>query len=699
MSSFFDHTAGRIKNLVTKKRNLFAGAHGLALAALEDVPPHTGDAADAGAPSGSSDRPSAGGVRDAKRMMRHRGNSLSHIFQGLKRSNSEANLQQAVHMHQQQPPPGSSGSRGAATGAATASSSHHHLSQNHSQHPDHHHDQNHHQQQHHGSVAGSQDGHGHGHGAGVMALSSPSDSLSKAERKSKYAKAPRIQDFDILKTINAGAFGRVYLVRKKKSDDLYALKVVKKSEIVAKNQKSHLIQERQIMASAVNAFVVSLIYAFQDRENAYMVMEYMIGGDLYALLEALGCFPEKMARQYIAEVVAAIEFMHHNNVIHRDLKPDNLLIGLDGHLKVSDFGLSHFGVVDKHLNRKRQAAGVGATPKQKKTPHRHNLGKHTPEGGSGGGGGGLNDTTLRNLSPLAGGGDMSTTLNMTALNATNSGGNGGNGNGNGGGGLGDTSALYASLHASSYPMDMKVSAAVPRGARGVSIVGTPDYLAPEIILGQEHNHAVDYWSLGVIAYELLVGLPPFNADTPEEIFKRIIKCDDIEWPEDMPPLARDFIEKLLNVKPEARLGARGAQEVKNHPWFAGIDWNHLRDQTPMFIPNPSSRDDVSYFAPRKPIDDFVPPVDDEVDADVDEDSTPGYWPSFTYKSVAHLAAINQQNIKQSQSRESLYLLTRRGSGQSGVSGPFPSGVNTRTNSPLPSPPSSRFSSRPTSPHF
>lgn len=152
---------------------------------------------------------------------------------------------------------------------------------------------------------------------------------------------PSIRDYEILKPISRGAYGVVYLARKRLTGELFAIKVLKKSDVISKNQVTHIKHERKIMIStATSAHVATLYFSFQSRDYLYLVMDYVPGGDVAALLKKVGCLSERWAKQYICELVLALDSLHRQHILHRDLKPDNLLIDRNGHLKLSDFGLS-----------------------------------------------------------------------------------------------------------------------------------------------------------------------------------------------------------------------------------------------------------------------------------------------------------------------------------------------------------------------
>eukprot|EP00475_Leptophrys_vorax_P017654 TRINITY_DN24259_c0_g1_i1.p1 TRINITY_DN24259_c0_g1~~TRINITY_DN24259_c0_g1_i1.p1 ORF type:complete len:291 (-),score=20.27 TRINITY_DN24259_c0_g1_i1:273-1085(-) len=153
---------------------------------------------------------------------------------------------------------------------------------------------------------------------------------------------------------------------------------------------------------------------------------------------------------------------------------------------------------------------------------------------------------------------------------------------------------------SSDPNASAAAAAAGGGRVPVQAVGTPDYLAPEILLGIAHGPAADWWSVGVLLYELLVGIPPFNAPTPQQIFDNILNRN-ITWPEvpdEMSYEAKDLIDRLLTFDESERLGAKGAQEIKAHPFFKNVNWDTLSLEQPPFVPKPDDPHDTSYFASR-----------------------------------------------------------------------------------------------------
>jgi serine/threonine protein kinase len=382
-----------------------------------------------------------------------------------------------------------------------------------------------------------------------------------------------VKDFQLVKPISKGAYGRVFLAQKSTTGDLYALKVMSKRDVRAKKQAGHIKSERNIAAHTACPYLVRFYYAFQTRINLYMVMEYLPGGDLASLLRALGRFDVDMARAYIAETVEALEYLHHAGVVHRDIKPDNLLLTAQGHLKLTDFGLSSYGLLPK--------APISALTASPSTP----IVARTGAAAAG-------YSSSADNSPVA---NRSYDLACTPPDAS----------------------------------AMPPPASAPQQPGAGDFVGTPDYLAPEVILGLGHSFTVDWWAVGVLVFEMLTGCPPFNADSAHAVFARILDgripwpgcsgerdgdCDagddgDAEEDEDddvdIPPEARDLIERLLDANPKKRLGAGGADELKSHAFFNGVDWDELLEHDGPFVPQLDTPDDTSYFEKRGNDDDNI----------------------------------------------------------------------------------------------
>ncbi|CAO3621657.1 unnamed protein product [Cunninghamella blakesleeana] len=168
------------------------------------------------------------------------------------------------------------------------------------------------------------------------------------KRSPVYVQKPSfgLNDFELLDTLGTGTFGRVYLTKFKTTNKFYAMKVLKKSEVVRLKQVEHLLSEKNILASIRFPFIVDLFCTFQDDVNLYMLLEYVVGGELFSHLRRAGRFTNDMTRFYASEIVLAIEYLHSKNIIYRDLKPENLLIDHQGHIKITDFGFAKT-VVDR----------------------------------------------------------------------------------------------------------------------------------------------------------------------------------------------------------------------------------------------------------------------------------------------------------------------------------------------------------------
>ena len=188
--------------------------------------------------------------------------------------------------------------------------------------------------------------------------------------------APTIDDFCILKPISRGAFGKVFLgTRRGQSRPVYAIKVMRKSEVVQKNMTAQVVAERNALAISRSPFCVNLFYCLQSADNVFLVMEYLVGGDLKSLLSVYGYFEEGMAIFYVAEIALALQYLHQRSIVHRDLKPDNVLLTATGHIKLTDFGLSKVGLRDRELQIQdliaQTPARARSTPASRLPPQVH----------------------------------------------------------------------------------------------------------------------------------------------------------------------------------------------------------------------------------------------------------------------------------------------------------------------------------------
>ena len=290
------------------------------------------------------------------------------------------------------------------------------------------------------------------------------------------------QDFEPLKLIGTGSFGKVLLVKYNSNNNLYAMKVLNKSQIKLKKQEENTKNERDLMVKLNNPFILSIKFAFQDESKLYIVSEFLQGGDLfYHLHHSTINLTEEVAKFYIIELILGLEFLHQNNVIFRDLKPENILLDSEGHIRISDFGLS------KILENSRDKA--------------------------------------------------------------------------------------------------------------YTLCGTLKYLAPEILKNKGYEKSVDWWSLGCIFYEMLMGHLPFKINgnvIDPEVFEEKIKFND-----NMNPLLIDLISQLLAVNPKKRIGYgdSDAKKIKEHQYFSDVDWNKYlnKEIEPPFIPKLDGDMDLRYF--------------------------------------------------------------------------------------------------------
>jgi serine/threonine kinase 38 len=277
-----------------------------------------------------------------------------------------------------------------------------------------------------------------------------------------------------------------------------------KDQMVVKNQVGHVRAERDILSEADNPWLVKLQYSFQDDHHLYLIMEYMPGGDLMALLMKEDILTEAATRVIAAESCLAIQSVHALGYVHRDLKPDNLLIDHFGHIKLTDLGLCKKTDVPDF--------GQGSTGVQ----------ADDVEGTSGG-----------------------------SSNTSNS----------------------AKTHRSR--------------AKLYSTVGTPDYIAPEVLSQRGYGKECDWWSLGVILFECVSGYPPFYADEPMQTCRKIVNWrQTFAFPDEAiktcSPECIDFIGKMVCDRSE-RLGENGIDDFKAHPWMEGLSWDTLRNDVGPYV--------------------------------------------------------------------------------------------------------------------
>jgi serine/threonine kinase 38 len=318
-----------------------------------------------------------------------------------------------------------------------------------------------------------------------------------------------IRNYESLAIIGRGAFGEVHVCRDKSNGEIVAIKKIKKEVLYIKNQVLHIRNEQILMSKVRSPWIVELKASFQEDDYLYLVMEFLPGGDLMNLLIKKDILTEDEARFYIAELILSIESIHKLDCIHRDIKPDNILIDKTGHIKLSDFGLAKISEKLFEQNNIKYS--------------NDNVNKHE---------------------------------------------------------------------------------------RNYSCVGTAYYVAPEVLTKSGYGPEIDWWSVGVIFFEMLAGYAPFCSKETSEVCHKILNWEKyLKIPSKIKisPEAEDLISKLIN-HPDIRLGINGVEEIKSHPFFKGIDWENIRESKSPFIPKLKNDYDTCYFDLYEKKEPFHPPV-------------------------------------------------------------------------------------------
>ena len=517
--------------------------------------------------------------------------------------------------------------------------------------------------------------------------------LTAISQPQQRAVPPSIKDFEIIKPISKGAFGSVYLSKKKATGDYFAIKVLKKSDMVAKNQVTNVKAERAIMMwQGESDFVAKLYWTFSSKDYLYLVMEYLNGGDCASLVKVLGGLPENWAKKYLAEVVLGVEHLHSRGIVHRDLKPDNLLIDQKGHLKLTDFGLSRMGLIGRQKRLLRSPHdSVPDLLKQGPFARPHSM--TSSRSASFDFQGTQSPTSTPVITPdLAGSIGQPSYFNLnlsgnTILGREHSRRASGYRSDSGSSDVfnnmfrqfslnddtphmeapieeeaqGGSPDLYALHPVASYTSAGHHSNTPPQTGmlpppmalfdpedRDRRFVGTPDYLAPETINGLGQDECSDWWSVGCILFEFHFGYPPFHAETPEKVFENIL-ARKIDWPPEEDCLVSDeakhLMTRLMTINPKERLGANmtetypsGGQEIRKHPWFDSINWDTLLKDEAQFVPAPENPEDTEYFDSRgATLQSFAEELEDQA-------SSPAPTPGADYPERPHdaLARVRTQ---------------------------------------------------------
>ncbi|XP_073312762.1 serine/threonine-protein kinase D6PK-like isoform X2 [Primulina huaijiensis] len=355
-----------------------------------------------------------------------------------------------------------------------------------------------------------------------------------------------LRHFKLLKKLGGGDIGIVYLSELIGTSCLFAVKIMDFDALASRKKILRAQTEKEILQILDHPFLPTLYAHFTTNKFSCLIMEHCPGGDLHVLRQKqpTKSYPEESARFYVAEVLLAMEYLHMLGVVYRDLKPENILIREDGHIMLSDFDLSLRCNVNPMLLE--SSSPIIEPPKKTPTP--------------------LSASSC--IDPFCLHPNLQLSCFTPNFFST----------------VAKTRKLKSELTSQIIPLPQLV--VEPTDARSNSFVGTHEYLAPEIIKGEGHGSAVDWWMFGILLYELLYGKTPFkgssNADTISNVVSRCLKFPDYPT---ISTHARDLITRLLKKEPESRLGSvKGALEIKHHPFFEDLNWALVRCATPPEVP-------------------------------------------------------------------------------------------------------------------
>ncbi|KAL2896624.1 Serine/threonine-protein kinase AGC1-7 [Bienertia sinuspersici] len=371
-----------------------------------------------------------------------------------------------------------------------------------------------------------------------------------------------LSHFRLLKRLGYGDIGSVYLVDLRSTSTHFAMKVMDKASLASRNKLLRAQTEREILGLLDHPFLPTLYTHFETDKFYCLVMEFCSGGNLHSLRQKQPhkCFTEEAARFYASEVLLALEYLHMLGIVYRDLKPENVLVRDEGHIMLSDFDLSLRCSVNPTLVKSSSV--------------------HMPNSGGGGGGA---------AAAAAGGGILDEEMAVQ--------------------GCMQPSSFFPRILPSKKNRKSKSDfglfvngslpelMAEPTNVRSMSFVGTHEYLAPEIIRGEGHGSAVDWWTFGIFLYELLHGTTPFKGQGNRATLFNVVG-QPLRFPDNphVSMVARDLIRGLLVKEPHKRIAyKRGATEIKQHPFFEGVNWALVRSASPPHVPEPI---DFSVYASK-----------------------------------------------------------------------------------------------------